>query len=339
MPKTFPFLFFICSFMISVIPSGFADDSEYYTWDELYEEGEQWVEENVPENVQEMLVPSRQDWTLFWRQLEDALHSEDFEDLAWILPEVRAAVAVLRRFPETQGYAAWLEQRLDYCEMSAQIVKAVPVTNVKTAPPPKTKKPTIVVPKRPVQKTVTPVKIQQKRSAAAQNKQNWKNKIAAKPRTAGKEELIPSLKKEFSAEGVAPQWVWVAEVESSLNPDAKSPVGAAGLFQFMPATAQRFGLKTSPVDERKHPQKSARAAAKYLKVLYGQFKSWPLVFAAYNSGEGRVGKLLKKHNKKTFEEIAEFLPAETQMYVPKVLATVELRENVDADKLPPPKKV
>jgi len=339
MPKSIISIFLICSFVISCNPFCAADDAEYYTWDELYEEGEQWVQENVPENVQEMLIPSREDWTLFWTQLEAALHSQDFEDLAWILPEVRAAISVLRRFPETQGYAAWLEQRLDYCEMSAQIVKAVPVPAVKTAPPPKTVKPTIIVPKRPAKKIVPPVKIQQKRSAAAQNKQNWINKIAAKPRVAKKEELIPSLKREFSAEGVAPQWVWVAEVESSLNPEAKSPVGAAGLFQFMPATAQRFGLKTSPVDERKHPQKSARAAAKYLKVLYGQFKSWPLVFAAYNSGEGRVGRLLKKHNKKTFEEIAEFLPAETQMYVPKVLATVELRENVDADKLPPPRKV
>lgn len=328
----------ISSFAISGFPV-WADDSEYYTWDELYDEGEKWVEENVPENVQNMVLPSRQEWNLFWRQLEDALQSQDFEDLAWILPEVRAAVSVLRRFPETQGYAAWLEQRLDYCEMSSQIVKAVPVPSAKVLHPPKTKKPTIIPPKRVVQKTAPPVKVQQRRSAAAQNRQNWKKKIASKPRAANKEQLIPSLKKEFSAEGVAPQWVWVAEVESSLNPEAKSPVGAAGLFQFMPATAQRFGLKTAPVDERKNPQKSARAAAKYLKVLYGQFKSWPLVFAAYNTGEGRIGRLLKKHNKKTFEEITEYLPVETQMYVPKVMATVELRENVDADKLPPPQKV
>ena len=339
MLKTIFSIFLFSFLIISEALFCFADDSEYYTWDELYEEGEQWVEENVPEDVQGMVIPTREEWSLFWRQLEAALQSKDFEDLAWILPEVRAAVSVLRRFPGTQGYAAWLEQRLDYCEMSAQIVKAVPVPAVKTAPPPKTKSPSIVVPKRTVQKTAPPVKIQEKRSAVAQNRQNWKKKIAVKPRTAKKEELIPSLKKEFSAEGVAPQWVWVAEVESSLNPEAKSPVGAAGLFQFMPATAQRFGLKMSPVDERNNPQKSARAAAKYLKILYGQFKSWPLVFAAYNTGEGRVGRLLKKHDKKTFEEIAEFLPVETQMYVPKVLATVELRENVDPDKLPPPQKV
>lgn len=339
MLKTIFSVFLFSSFIILGAPFCVADDSEYYTWDELYEEGERWVEENVPEDVQKMVVPSQEEWTFFWRQLEAALHSQDFEDLAWILPEVRAAVSVLRRFPETRGYAAWLEQRLDYCEMSAQIVKAVPVPAVKSAPPPKTKKPSIVIPKRTVQKTVPPAKIQQKRSTVAQNRQNWKKKIAAKPLTAEKEQLIPSLKKEFSAEGVAPQWVWVAEVESSLNPEAKSPAGAAGLFQFMPATAQRFGLKTSPVDERKNSEKSARAAAKYLKILYGQFESWPLVFAAYNTGEGRVGMLLKKYNKKTFEEIAEFLPVETQMYVPKVLATVELRENVDPDKLPPPQKV
>jgi membrane-bound lytic murein transglycosylase D len=121
-----------------------------------------------------------------------------------------------------------------------------------------------------------------------------------------------------------------------MNPSAKSPIGAAGLFQFMAPTARRFGLKTRPVDERLAPEKSARAAAKYLKVLHWQFNSWPLVLAVYNAGEGRVGRLLKNSSEKTFEAIEESLPIETQMYVPKVMATVALREGVDPAKLPAP---
>ena len=86
----------------------------------------------------------------------------------------------------------------------------------------------------------------------------------------------------------------MAEVESSLNPAARSPVGALGLFQLMPATARRFGLHTGFFDERKNPEKSARAAAQYLKFLYHTMGSWPLALAAYNAGEGRVGKLVKR---------------------------------------------
>jgi membrane-bound lytic murein transglycosylase D len=121
-----------------------------------------------------------------------------------------------------------------------------------------------------------------------------------------------------------------------MNPSAKSPVGAAGLFQFMAPTARRFGLKSCPVDERFAPEKSAQAAAKYLKVLHQRFNSWPLALAAYNAGEGRVGRLLKNSSAKTFEAIEDSLPIETQMYVPKVMATVALREGVDPAKLPAP---
>ena len=148
--------------------------------------------------------------------------------------------------------------------------------------------------------------------------------------------LVPALKDAFRSEGVPAPWVWLAEVESTMNPSAKSPVGAVGLYQFMVPTAQRFGLQTSPVDERLVPEKSAHAAAKYLKVLHKQFNSWPLALAAYNAGEGRVGRLLKSSSVKTFEGIESSLPVETQMYVPKVMATVALREGVDPEKLPAP---
>ena len=141
--------------------------------------------------------------------------------------------------------------------------------------------------------------------------------------------LVPGLKEIFKDQGVPPEWVWIAEVESSLNPEARSPVGAVGLFQFMPATAGRFGMKTRPVDERLDPEKSAEAAAKYMKILYRRFDSWPLALAAYNAGEGRVSRLLSRNGAASFEGIKKDLPTETQMYVPKVLATVRVREGVE----------
>jgi membrane-bound lytic murein transglycosylase D len=118
----------------------------------------------------------------------------------------------------------------------------------------------------------------------------------------------------------------VAEVESSFDPRARSPVGATGLFQLMPATAKRYGLQTWPLDQRLKPEPSARAAAEYLSFLHRDFKDWRLVLAAYNSGEGTVEELLKKHKAHTFDAIATHLPAETQMFVPKVEATILRRE-------------
>lgn len=128
----------------------------------------------------------------------------------------------------------------------------------------------------------------------------------------------------------------MAEAESSLDPAARSPVGALGLFQLMPATARRFGLRTAIFDERKDPEKNARAAAQYLKRLYRQMGSWPLTLAAYNAGEGRVGKLIKTNKQATFDGIADDLPLETQMYVPKVMAIVSLREKTDPENMPGP---
>jgi len=129
---------------------------------------------------------------------------------------------------------------------------------------------------------------------------------------------------------------WLAEVESSFNPKAKSPVGAAGLYQLMPATAKQYGLSLWPRDERLQPDKNARASARYLRALHGRFKDWPLALAAYNAGEGTVQKQLRRSQIKSFDSIASRLPAETQMYVPKVNATLLKRENIALTRLAAP---
>ena len=101
----------------------------------------------------------------------------------------------------------------------------------------------------------------------------------------------------------------------------------------MPTTARRYGLSTWPFDKRLQPEASARAAASYLADLHGQFKDWRLALAAYNAGEGAIHKLLAERKARTFDAIAPRLPAETQMYVPRVEATLARREGLKLSQL------
>lgn len=150
------------------------------------------------------------------------------------------------------------------------------------------------------------------------------------------QQLIPQLKKAFSTEGLPAQLAWVAEVESTLKTNAISKSGALGLFQFKPQTARRFDLMKPSGDYRSEPASSARAAARYLSHLYSRLGDWTLAVAAYNAGEGCVERLLKKHQARTYGEIAMHLPPQTQVYVIKVMTTVALRENTTLGALPPP---
>jgi membrane-bound lytic murein transglycosylase D len=153
----------------------------------------------------------------------------------------------------------------------------------------------------------------------------WLARERDRPVPAAASELMPLLKSAFGAEGVPPQLAWLAEVESNLNPGARSPAGAKGLFQLMPDTAHALGLSTFLPDDRADPEKSARAAARYLRTLFARFGTWPLALAAYNAGEGRVSRLLASRGAADFAGIAPALPSETRMYVPKVCALVALR--------------
>lgn len=116
-------------------------------------------------------------------------------------------------------------------------------------------------------------------------------------------------------------------IESGFKVRAYSPAHAAGLWQFIPATGRRYGLKINDwVDERLHPEKSTRAAADYLSDLHEMFGSWYLAAAGYNAGEGKILKGLRKYKATNFWEIAEenYLPEETKNYVPKFLAAILL---------------
>ncbi len=111
-------------------------------------------------------------------------------------------------------------------------------------------------------------------------------------------------------------------VESALNPRARSRVGAGGLWQFMPRTGEIYGLTiNSYVDKRSDPYLSSEAACKYLDFLHSIYNDWNLVLAAYNAGPGNVNKAIRRSGgKTTYWEIREYLPRETQNYVPAFIA-------------------
>ncbi len=147
---------------------------------------------------------------------------------------------------------------------------------------------------------------------------------------------FPMFEQILREEGVPDELKYLSMIESALIPKANSHAGAAGLWQFMPATGREYGLhRTHWIDERLDPEKSTRAAAKYLKKLHRQFDDWYLALAAYNSGPGRVARAIRRHGSgSTFWDIYDDLPRETRNYVPMFIATTMMLTNPQAFNLP-----
>jgi membrane-bound lytic murein transglycosylase D len=128
---------------------------------------------------------------------------------------------------------------------------------------------------------------------------------------------------------------YVVWVESQFDPEAVSPVGAAGLWQIMPETAREYGLTVnSERDERFDPQRSTEAAAMYITDLLRMFKSkrYLLALASYNTGQYRVmrsqlGATVSEAGRADFWQIRHLLPKETNMYVPRIMAAMIIGRN------------
>jgi len=138
------------------------------------------------------------------------------------------------------------------------------------------------------------------------------------------EYYFPMFEKALDKYKMPLELKYLAVVESALNPQATSRVGAKGLWQFMYETGKLMGLQAnSYVDERSDPYKSTDAACRYMLRLYQSFGDWNLVLAAYNSGPGNVSKAIRRSGGKTnYWELRPFLPKETAGYVPAFIAAV-----------------
>ncbi len=148
----------------------------------------------------------------------------------------------------------------------------------------------------------------------------------------------PIIEKVFREESIPLDLMYLAQVESFFKPDAVSRAKAKGIWQFQKATAMRYGLKvTREVDERSDPEKSTRAAARYLNDLFAMFNDWNLVLAAYNWGEGKVQRLINSTGLKDFWQLVDLkrkLPNETKNHVPMIQASVILAKNPEKYGLP-----
>lgn len=142
----------------------------------------------------------------------------------------------------------------------------------------------------------------------------------------------------FAEAGVPTELVWLAQVESGWKAEAVSPVGAGGVWQFMPATARDFDMRVDEeVDERLDFEKATLGSARYLRRLARRYDgNWELAIAAYNYGEGNVDKACEKAGVEDFWVLsrADLLPQETKNYVPKVLAVATIGTNPASYGLP-----
>jgi len=304
----------ICGLLLAGPLTARAED-DTVTLPDLVQGAQQWAQENLDTNVLNAL-PTVDDPQVqqFFRDLQQRYQGDYVVDLAALRQTAQTVLLLLENSENTRPYAAWLKAQMDYLDVADEIRLTIAPPNVATNQPP------------PPVPNPSPQK----------ERELWIKKVSVTPWSAAAKEYVPELKPIFTAQKIPPELVWVAEVESAFDRRALSPAGAAGLFQLMPDTAKRFGLSLWPRDQRFQPEPSATASAQYLKYLHDRFKDWRLALAAYNAGEGTVQKLLDRYKTHSYDDIAEHLPAETQMYVPRVEAVLRQREGADLEQLSAP---
>ncbi len=143
----------------------------------------------------------------------------------------------------------------------------------------------------------------------------------------------PFIVAELKKAGLPEELSWLPLIESGFKTKALSKARALGLWQFIPSTGYKFGLKRNHhIDERLDPYKSTLAAIQYLKELHDIFGDWMTVLAAYNCGENRVLSIIREQNVNyldDFWDLYKRLPCETRRYVPQFLASLHMVSNLD----------
>jgi len=168
------------------------------------------------------------------RELQKRFQGEYVLELAPLREMATAALPLLDQHAETQPYAAWLRTRLDYLAVADTLKIAIPPASLELQ-----SKPSV---------TVNPTPSVERRV--------WQERLQMEDLPPGAPVYVARLKPIFVAEGVPAELVWLAEVESGFDTLARSPSGAAGLFQLMPETAKSLGLALSPWDQRRQPRRT-----------------------------------------------------------------------------------
>jgi membrane-bound lytic murein transglycosylase D len=144
----------------------------------------------------------------------------------------------------------------------------------------------------------------------------------------------PMISAKLEAEGMPQDLIYLAMIESGFNPTAYSHAHASGLWQFISETGRRYGLDVNrAIDERNDPEKATDAALSYLRDLHDMFGSWYLAAAAYNTGEGRVARIMREvtgsreGNEESYYKISDRLPKETRDYVPLMIAAARISKD------------
>src|ERR1051326_1820045 len=218
--------------------------------DEILQSLQEWLENNLDEKALDELGVDKDRVQRFLGELRRRFQGSYVYDLGALRETARNVLPVLQQFEETHPLAVWLQTRLDYFDVAEELRR-----EAKPAPE-KPGAPGLANPSPQVERSV------------------WVRELRERSRPPLAEEYVPRLKQVFAGERLPPELVWIAEVESSFNPEARSPAGAVGLFQLMPNTARALRLSLQPQDERLQTAKSARAAAQHLRHLYDRFGDW-----------------------------------------------------------------
>lgn len=144
---------------------------------------------------------------------------------------------------------------------------------------------------------------------------------------------LPKIRATLDAAGLPAEIAYLPIIESHFNVSARSHAGATGIWQFMRSTGQRYGLRIDGcVDERRDPIRSTEAAARYLAELHDRFEDWHLALAAYNAGEGTIGRIIRDHGVDDFWTMVDrrLLPRETAEFVPRFLAAAAIAKDTDS---------